>query len=295
MTAPGTPEAQHVLYRHWDKDGQLLYVGMTNNPPRRLTSHRAKAEWWAQVSWTSYQKFSSRPALKAGETRAIKTENPRWNIQERVRDSSLRPGAEKYLPIPVGPADLSLRLIHPLSTEFLVYGGKTRRRAQEWALAKRVYLLEYGRCAHDMYLTLCPNMIGNGCNPGADHTQMWVPAPEADQPERFSDSDPPFILTQPHADRAEYVHTAVNIDWDSKEFFDAAYPLNDAKLPGELVTYATAHGLDATTFFSDAWYNPGNCVPIRLTPRVQTPLHAEALSLMCAYRDEWPVSSEVTA
>jgi len=34
------PDGQHVLYRHYAKDGTLLYAGRTNNPPARLDKHQ---------------------------------------------------------------------------------------------------------------------------------------------------------------------------------------------------------------------------------------------------------------
>lgn len=34
------------LYRWYDQEGNLIYVGLTNNPERRVASHRSRAEWW---------------------------------------------------------------------------------------------------------------------------------------------------------------------------------------------------------------------------------------------------------
>lgn len=279
--------SQHVLYRHWGKDGKLLYAGMTNNPPARLRKHRTEAEWWALVKWTSYERFPSRETLKEGETWAIQHENPEHNIQERVYDASPResldPGTDKYLPITTRDLRLSVKLVHPLSQEFWVYGGDdTLRRAREWALARHYYLLDSGpRCAHVFYLTECPNGGGVGCLPLSDHTRVWVPALDAGDFNYVSRSASPFILTQPYKETL------------------------DERIPADLSSYAKAHGLDVATYDSASvspdpfsqlpvdydWYYPGRCVPIRLSPlqnNTMWPLEIETTSLMFAWRDDWP-------
>lgn len=271
QTDAGTEElaGQHVLYRHWGKDGTLLYAGRTNNPPARLGKHRAGAPWWTLVSWTTYEEFPSLEALKAGEAEAIKYEHPAWNIQGRQYPVNPRrspePDLERYRPVKTTDLKPEIRLVHPLSREFSVYGGNdAQRRAREWALLHRYYLLDSAPlCAHALYLMHCPNM-GRGCLPHADHTQVWVPAPDFSQFERHSGAAPPFILTQPYR----------------------------SEIPAEITAYAAAHGLVVNTWTRDAWYYPGQCIAIRLTAGgtdyTAWPLETEALSLMCAVRDDWP-------
>jgi hypothetical protein len=294
MTA-GTPagngqelSGQHVLYRHWAKDGTLLYAGRTNNPPARMRKHRSEADWWASVCWTTYEKFPSLEALKAGEAWAIEHENPQGNIQGRVFQAPPRkspePGTDPYVPVRTRDLRPDLELIHPLSREFSVYGGgDTVRRAREWALNRRYYLLDgLPACAHAFYLMRCPN--AGRCIPHADHTQVWVPAPDFSRFETYSGAEPPFILTQPYRGSLP--------EGDEDDAPAAGLPGQAIRLPAEVTAYAAAHGLGAETWISDAWYYPEHCVPVRLTPHgggyVSFPLETETLSLMCAWRDEWP-------
>lgn len=68
-----------ALYRHFDKDGRLLYVGVTFNPGQRASGHRAYAEWIDQaVSFTGTW-FNTRAEALAAEKEAIRTENPLYN------------------------------------------------------------------------------------------------------------------------------------------------------------------------------------------------------------------------
>lgn len=259
---------EHVLYRHWGKDGNLLYAGRTNNPPARLADHRGEAPWWSSVSWTTYERFSSLNALKTAEAQAIEDESPCWNVQGRKYPGAPRqshePGLERYSPITDRDLVPELRLVHPLSREFSLYGGgDTMLRVRKWALGNRYYLLDSGyKCAHDLYRMRCPQF--GKCLPGADHTQTWVPAPSFSDFTRRSGADEPFILTQPYCDA----------------------------LPDGMREYAAAHCLDIDSYPFDAWYNPGHCTPFRLTPlhngHALFPLATECLSLMCAWRDDWP-------
>lgn len=77
----------HALYRHYDKDGRLLYVGITNDPGQRWEQHQGK-NWWHHVDTTKIERYPDRAAVESAETAAIKAERPWWNITHN--DSMLR-------------------------------------------------------------------------------------------------------------------------------------------------------------------------------------------------------------
>lgn len=70
----------HVLYRMFDKDDRLLYVGLTKNPPGRFKSHSDTKSWWHEVAQIGIEHFISREELVAAEIVAIKSEKPVYNI-----------------------------------------------------------------------------------------------------------------------------------------------------------------------------------------------------------------------
>lgn len=70
----------HVLYRFYNATGQLLYVGITMDPPTRFRGHAEAKEWWAQVSGITVENYQSRNELAAAERRAIQVERPLHNI-----------------------------------------------------------------------------------------------------------------------------------------------------------------------------------------------------------------------
>lgn len=72
---------EHVLYRFYDADGQLLYVGITNSISRRFKAHASDKPWWPDVADCRIAFYPSRAALARAEEDAIKYEKPRYNIR----------------------------------------------------------------------------------------------------------------------------------------------------------------------------------------------------------------------
>lgn len=71
-----------ALYRFYDQDGSLLYVGIAENPRTRQKQHARQAHWWPEVdqSRTTVEWHEDRILASAAETAAIIGENPRYNI-----------------------------------------------------------------------------------------------------------------------------------------------------------------------------------------------------------------------
>lgn len=69
----------HVLYRFYSATGQLLYIGITANPPARFGQHRSDKDWWSEVSDIKIETHENRNALRAAEATAIRAEKPRYN------------------------------------------------------------------------------------------------------------------------------------------------------------------------------------------------------------------------
>lgn len=97
----------HVLYRFYTESGELLYVGITNDPQRRFSDHGAEKPWWRRVAQIKIERFRTRRELAGAEIKAIETERPRYNraysagaAQEirihRNRGTSLCPDANRF-------------------------------------------------------------------------------------------------------------------------------------------------------------------------------------------------------
>ena len=69
-----------ALYRHYDKYGALLYIGVSLHAVQRLIDHRDKSHWYEDITRIEVQWYLSRSEAYAAEKHAIKTEKPKHNI-----------------------------------------------------------------------------------------------------------------------------------------------------------------------------------------------------------------------
>lgn len=102
---------KHALYRFYNDGGQLLYVGITNDPPRRMKRHSEKKSWWPKVRGLTFDWYPDRSSVLAAEKRAIRIENPLHNIVGRPVIN----GAKELAP--------EQRLINEAVNAFISAGG----------------------------------------------------------------------------------------------------------------------------------------------------------------------------
>lgn len=70
-----------TLYRYFDSDDVLLYVGISLNAILRLAQHSySGAEWTARIARSTFNHFSTRSEALAAEKAAIKNEKPLFNV-----------------------------------------------------------------------------------------------------------------------------------------------------------------------------------------------------------------------
>lgn len=70
----------HALYRFFDAGGDLLYVGVTNDPGRRWGRHANDKPWWHEVDRIEIERYPDRESVLAAERKAIQEEHPRYNV-----------------------------------------------------------------------------------------------------------------------------------------------------------------------------------------------------------------------
>lgn len=74
------PPCQQWLYRLYDADGALLYIGITERGYDRFAAHRTKQAWWSEVAQHTIQAYATRADVEIAERHAIYREKPRYNI-----------------------------------------------------------------------------------------------------------------------------------------------------------------------------------------------------------------------
>jgi predicted GIY-YIG superfamily endonuclease len=77
-------DSPQVLYRFWNADNELLYVGISSNFFARVGAHKNTQPWFSQVAYTTLEHFPNRKSVDAAETKAIRTEHPLHNKAKRV-------------------------------------------------------------------------------------------------------------------------------------------------------------------------------------------------------------------
>ncbi|MFP3986912.1 winged helix-turn-helix domain-containing protein [Streptomyces sp. E11-3] len=92
---PESPEPT-ALYRYFDVDDVLLYVGISNKPDFRAKAHLYESrrdDWPRRAVRRSVEWRDSRPLALAAEEQAIKAERPRYNWKHNYDDAPFDPSS----------------------------------------------------------------------------------------------------------------------------------------------------------------------------------------------------------
>ena len=71
------------LYRHYDNNDNLIYVGISLSYAHRLSQHKDHSHWFDKIKTVKIETFNNRKTALEAETNAIKNENPKCNIQKK--------------------------------------------------------------------------------------------------------------------------------------------------------------------------------------------------------------------
>jgi predicted GIY-YIG superfamily endonuclease len=84
MTTPWARIAEEAtptaLYRLYDAEDELLYIGISEAPEKRWAHHASEKSWWPQVARKEIRWFPTRKEAEAAEARAIATERTPHNV-----------------------------------------------------------------------------------------------------------------------------------------------------------------------------------------------------------------------
>lgn len=68
------------LYRFYDTNRVLLYVGISRNFPDRWNWHRCKTSWYSQARYVATSFYPERQDAFRAEAAAIRAQNPLFNV-----------------------------------------------------------------------------------------------------------------------------------------------------------------------------------------------------------------------
>lgn len=74
-----------ALYRHYNANGALLYVGISLSAVIRFAKHKHESKWANEVHTMKVEYFDSREQALEAEQNAIKKERPLFNINHNKK------------------------------------------------------------------------------------------------------------------------------------------------------------------------------------------------------------------
>lgn len=78
-----------ALYRAFNEEGDLLYVGISSNPKQRWIEHACSKQWWrSEVHRKTVEWFPTRLAAARAEALAVRSELPTRNLALPAEDGS---------------------------------------------------------------------------------------------------------------------------------------------------------------------------------------------------------------
>jgi predicted GIY-YIG superfamily endonuclease len=86
----GIASVKTTLYRHFNADGKLLYVGISLSALQRLSQHADHSDWYNKISRVEMEHFSDRPSAMAAEKKAVISEGPLYNIHHKKKPNKTR-------------------------------------------------------------------------------------------------------------------------------------------------------------------------------------------------------------
>lgn len=87
--------ARYDLYRCYDKNGNLLYVGISRTALVRMNHHLYRGGWTALAKTITIEKIRNAVAARKAELRAIAYERPRFNLPSARWKQATIPGGLK--------------------------------------------------------------------------------------------------------------------------------------------------------------------------------------------------------
>ncbi|MFD6360168.1 winged helix-turn-helix domain-containing protein [Streptomyces roseolus] len=87
MTKRSLAGDRTALYRYFDAEGNLLYLGITNDVQRRELQHRRDSArtWFPLIATRTQAWFETRSEAETAELAALATEAPPWNVKDVSR------------------------------------------------------------------------------------------------------------------------------------------------------------------------------------------------------------------
>lgn len=99
---PPGPLRTTSVYRYYDRDGVLLYVGITNRGQERNREHFKSKDWWRFVARQDVSHYASRGEAEEHEKNLIQRYQPPFNVTHNPFWEDLRAEYLDLAEVPTG-------------------------------------------------------------------------------------------------------------------------------------------------------------------------------------------------
>lgn len=82
---------RYCLYRHFDADDALLYLGISISHFNRLAQHKDCSSWFSKIVKVTLEFYDTRDAVLSAEKNAIINEKPKYNIHHNYKHGATFP------------------------------------------------------------------------------------------------------------------------------------------------------------------------------------------------------------
>jgi excinuclease UvrABC nuclease subunit len=87
----------HYVYRHYDSDGELLYIGQTYSWQTRTDQHKNLAVWWDAVTRIELERYKTMTEACNAERELIIALNPKFNVTNNSVNKKPKAAPKNYL------------------------------------------------------------------------------------------------------------------------------------------------------------------------------------------------------
>ena len=74
-----------TLYRAFNQSNELLYIGISCSVMNRMQGHKGQSCWFKEMTTLKTEHYDTREEALTAESKAIKEEKPRYNVQGRAK------------------------------------------------------------------------------------------------------------------------------------------------------------------------------------------------------------------
>jgi predicted GIY-YIG superfamily endonuclease len=166
-----------TLYRFFDAEDTLLYVGLTVNPGRRMEKHRGTQPWWNDVARIEMEQHQDLATLRAAEREAIEHEQPLHNVRMNAGTGSA--GLVWKCEVCGLAVDDDKGYVTLDYADLAAYDAKekeydARREAERQASGLKLVAVSFAALIDEFPAQVHWKVLHSACDPNVDSCDYWI-------------------------------------------------------------------------------------------------------------------------